>query len=455
MFQKFTEKAITVVKDAQISAIEFGHDKIYPEHLLYALSKKNNELGAKILKMNHASPELIKEAVIKILKISESQKPVENVVFGQKIRKVFQKAFELASSNGNGFVKTEHLFYVLFLTEYSGLEPLFNELFLDFIKIKDIMKKIVEKKSKQKSKHPEGYEVKESDDKYNHILSLVKDPESASVFSKAVAKLTTSEYEILGTEQIMLSILEENDGILHDTLKNSGITIDNFSEKLKNVTSRLAEYEDKQIIFTPNALTALIKASEIARQLGSTAVKPEHVVLGILKSKKGIAYNILKELSTNSELSEKILKPLEKQMNETPVILRFANQEARRLGRNTVGTEMILLGIMLQGSGIGYSVLKNLGITVNDLRKITEQFLGKNEEYTENELAFTPRAKAVLEYAWELAKKEMKTKIYSEHLLAAIADLPDSLALKVLTILGTDALEVKQGIKIKLLQNNG
>ena len=49
----------------------------------------------------------------------------------------------------------------------------------------------------------------------------------------------------------------------------------------------LAEYEDKQIIFTPNALTALIQAAETARELGSTAVKPEHVVLGILKSKKG------------------------------------------------------------------------------------------------------------------------------------------------------------------------
>lgn len=156
----------------------------------------------------------------------------------------------------------------------------------------------------------------------------------------------------------------------------------------------------------------------------------------------------MQDLSTNPELSEQILRPLEKQMNETPVILRFANQEARRMGRNTVGTELILLGIILQGSGVGYSVLKNLGITVNDLRKVTEQILGVNEEYSEREIAFTPRAKAVLELAWKYAKKEMKTKIYSEHLLQAIVSMPDSLAMKVLTILGTDALEVKQGIQL-------
>ena len=248
----------------------------------------------------------------------------------------------------------------------------------------------------------------------------------------------------------MLSILEDESGELGETLSKSGITSERFSEKLNKVTSRLAEYEDKQIIFTPNALTALIKAAETARELGSTSVKPEHVVLGILKSKKGIAYNILQDLYPNEKLAEQILRPLEKQMNETPVILRFANQEARRMGRNTVGTELILLGIMLQGSGVGYSVLKNLGITVQDLRKETEQILGTNEEYIDREISFTPRAKAALELAWKIAKKEMKTKIYSEHLLEAIVSMSDSLAMKVLTSLGTDELEVKQGIRNKL-----
>lgn len=448
MFQKFTEKAIAAVKDSQISAIQLDHRKIYPEHLLWALSKKTTELGAKILKMNHATSERIRDVVVEILKDKESNQPSKSVVFSNRIKKVFEKAYDVAKQNGNGFVKTEHLFYALLCTECSGLDELFEHLEVDTDKVRDIMKKIVEKRSKQKEKHPEGLEVKETDDKYNHILSLVKDPESAAIFSRAVAKLTTSEYEILGTEQIMLSILEDNSGDLSSVLSKAGINSEKFSNKLNQVTSRLAEYEDKQIIFTPNALTALVNASEIARELGNTAVKPEHVVLGILKSKKGIAFNIIQELSSSTDLSEQILRPLEKQMNETPVILRFANQEARRMGRNTVGTELILLGIMLQGSGVGYSVLKDLGITVNDLRKVTEQLLGINEEYSDKEITFTPRAKSVLEAAWKFAKKEMKTKIYSEHLLSAIVSMPDSLAMKVLTNLGTDALEIQQGIRL-------
>jgi ATP-dependent Clp protease ATP-binding subunit ClpA len=449
LFQKFTEKAIVAVRDAQISAIELGHKKIYPEHLLWALSKKNTELGAKILKMNNASSEKIKDSLIEVLKDKEISTPVANVVFSNRIRKIFQKAYTIAAENGNGFVKTEHLFYVLLCKE-AGLDKLYGLLNLDTDKVRDIMKKIVEKKSKQKEKHPEGSEQKENNDTDNHILAIIKGADTSNIFNRAVAKLTTSEYEILGTEQIMQSVLEEGTGDLHNILANAGITSEKFSEQLKKVTSRFAEYEDKQIIFTPNALNALVKAIETARELGSTSVKPEHLVLGILKSKKGIAYNILNSLYPNERLSEQILRPLEKQMNETPVILRFANQEARRMGRNTVGTELILIGIMLQGGGIGYSVLKDLGITVNDLRIKIEEFLGSNDEYTDKEITFTPRAKSVLDLAWKIAKKEMKTKIYSEHLLEAIVSMPSSLAMRVLTSLGTDELEIKQGIINKI-----
>ena len=146
-------------------------------------------------------------------------------------------------------------------------------------------------------------------------------------------------------------------------------------------------------------------------------------------------------------MSEDILKPIEKQMPETLTILRLAKEEARRLGRNIVGTEMFLLGIIGEATGIGGQVLSELEINIKDARTVVENLIGFGNEYYDKEIIFTERAKRVLETAWELAKKDHKQKIESAHMLLALTTEPDSLAMKALEILGVDAVEIKEGVK--------
>ena len=133
-------------------------------------------------------------------------------------------------------------------------------------------------------------------------------------------------------------------------------------------------------------------------------------------------------------------------MPETLTILRLAKEEARRLGRNIVGTEMFLLGIIGESMGIGGTVLKNLEINMKDARKTVENLIGYGNEYYDKEIVFTKRAKKVLEVAWKLAKGNHKERIMSEHLLFAITTEPTSLGMKALEILGVDAVEIRQGI---------
>ena len=192
---------------------------------------------------------------------------------------------------------------------------------------------------------------------------------------------------------------------------------------------------------------AMNLALQTAKELGSSKVLPEHLVLGILKSQKGVAYEIFEQLNVKEdELINSIVKPIEKQMPETLVILKLAKEEARRIGKRVVGTEMLLLGIIAQAAGIGARVLTKLEITLQDARKIIESQLGYGNDYFESEIIFTKRAKAVLERAWELAKKENKERISSEDLLMAIIADPSALAMKVLEQLGVDAVEIKYGI---------
>ena len=188
-------------------------------------------------------------------------------------------------------------------------------------------------------------------------------------------------------------------------------------------------------------------ALQTAKELGSSKVLPEHLALGILKSHNGVAYEILDKLNVNeNDLIDAIVRPIEKQMPETLVILKLAKEEARRIGKKVVGTEMLLLGIISEGAGIGARVLNKLEITLQDARKIIESKLGYGDDYFDSEIVFTKRAKAVLERAWELAKSKNKERIASEDLLMAIIADPSALAMKVLEQLGVDAVEIKYGI---------
>ncbi len=449
MFEKFTEKAIEVVKASQITAIELNHEKIYPEHLLIGLSSQKSGIIGKFMSMYKVSPDLIKEAFEEDFKLKQTVKPVEFVVFSDSLKTIFDKSFSIAKNFGNSYIMPEHLFLALVDDKKNKINSILKKLDFDVKKAKGILQKVLEKRIIRKDVHPESTsnDVK---DKYQYIDSLFKDPGSSHLFERAVAKLSTSNYEILGTEQIMQSILEDENLEILAVLNSLGLNSSSFFEKLNDISSRQAEYADKQIIFTPNALKTMFLAIETAKELGSASVHAEHIILGLLKAKSGIAYNILKELNIDEgELAQKILRPIEKQMSETSVVLRLARQEARRIGKNVIGSESILLGILLEGSNIAAQVLQELGITIKDARNEIEKIIGSSEDYSEKEIQFSQRAKLILEEAWNIAKSENKTKIEAKHLLLAICNNPKSLAMLALSHLGVDVLEIRQGISNK------
>ena len=354
----------------------------------------------------------------------------------------------LVYESGNSTVHYEHLVLAAINDKHSKISQYLTNLGFDIEKSRPLIEKLVQRKVK-KDFHPELDDNKESEvDLTQETDSLFDNAEASKVFERAVSKLSTSNYEILGTEQIISSILEDRDSALSQILAQFGITEEVFEEKLSKVQSRSAEYEGRQIVFTPNAFIAMSLAQQTAKELGSSEVLPEHMILGLLKTKKGVAYNIFKEIGINDDnLAHTIIRPIEKEMPETLTVLRLAKQEARRLGKNVVGTEMFLLGIIGEATGVGAQVLSELEITIKDARILVEQMIGFGNDYFDSEIVFTKRAKRVLETAWEFAKKANKTKIESSDLLWAITTEPNSTAMQVLEQLGTDVLEIREGIK--------
>ncbi len=451
MFEKFTEKAIDAVKSAQIYAIELNHEKIYPEHLLLALLNDPNSIIVKTFAVYKIEINQLKQEIEKILNKRAVVKPVEFVSFSDSSKDIFNRTIDIARYMGNSYVKPEHIFLAIWDYPKLELTEVLKEKGIDIDKIKEMFYNILSSKKSHKVKHPEIIEKRRRNDRADSIISIIESADSAKIFDRAIAKLSTSHYEILGTEQIMQSILEDTESDAAKILANFGVTPETFSSKLQEVSSRQAEFEDKQIIFTPNALKTLVTALDIVREEGNASILPEHIILGILKAKKGIAYNILKELHVNEFLlEEQILQPIEKQVNETLYIMRLAKQEARRIGNNVVGSELILMGIILEANSIAAEVLRDLGVNAKDARAAIKELTGISEDYNNSEITFSQRAKLILEDAWNIAKSQQKTKTSADDLLIAICNQPDSVAMRVLSKLGVDVLEIRQGIKNRI-----
>lgn len=458
MFEKFTEKAINAVTEAQNQAKSMNNASVQPEHLLLAIAKQSKGISLKIFRMNNITFDELLTVVETKLRFEKSKKDLQTVPFSDGFKNLLKKTLDLANKSGNNYVLFEHLFLAVINDKLSYNRRILEHFDFDFYKAKEILSKLGQRKSKRLS-HPEIEETKETETPYLAAECLFEDEQSSKIFERAVSKLSASNYEILGTEQIISSILEDKDSELAKILEENGITADVFEEKLAQQSSRASEYGSKQVIFTPNAFVAMNLAIQTAKELGSSEVRAEHMVLGLLKAKKGIAYDIFEDLNIDDDkLAHSIVKPIEKQMPQALTILRLAKQEARRLGRNIVGTEMILLGIINEGTGIGFKVLNDLEINIKDTRQTVENLIGYGNEYYDKEIVFTKRAKKVLETAWKKAKKHNKPRIGSEHLLYALTVEPKSVAMKALEQLGVDAVELKQGIlkelNAELLKNS-
>lgn len=440
MLEKFTEQSVNTVSESQNYALELGSSEVTPEHLLFAIVKESKGISLRLFKNSNITEENVDREVRKY--VSQSSNKFSQVPFNNNYKEILKKSMDLAKISGHQNIMFEHLFLALLSDKNSNVQRILEEFDFDTFKAKDLLSKLVQKKQKR-LEHPEG----EEKERKNIVDYIYDDSEVAPVFARAISKLSTSDYEILGTEQILASILEDTDSNLAKIFEDFGVTPASFDEQLKTISSRKSEYDSKRVVFTPKAFVAMSTALQIAKELGSSKVLPEHLALGILKSKKGVAYDVLEQLHVREDdLVNAIMKPIEKQMPETLVILKLAKEEARRIGKKIVGTEMLLLGIISEGAGVGARVLNKLEITLQDARKIIESQLGYGNDYFDSEIVFTKRAKAVLERAWILAKNANRDRIASEDLLLAITADPSALAMKVLEQLGVDAVEIKYGI---------
>jgi hypothetical protein len=124
-------------------------------------------------------------------------------------------------------------------------------------------------------------------------------------------------------------------------------------------------------------------------------------------------------------------------------VVVFAQDEARALWHNHIGTEHLLLGLLREEQGVAAAVLASLGVGIEETRAKVAEIVGMGESVTGGQIPFTPRAKKVLELSLREAMSHGHSYIATEHILLGLVSQNDAVAARVPLDLGADAPTVR------------
>ena len=127
-------------------------------------------------------------------------------------------------------------------------------------------------------------------------------------------------------------------------------------------------------------------------------------------------------------------------------VIVLAQEEARMLNHDYIGTEHLLLGLIHEGEGVAARVLESLGISLEDVRQNVEEMIGRGDHELSGHIPFTPRAKKVLELSLRESQQLGHDYIGTEHILLGLIREGEGVAAQVLVKLGGDLNRVRQQV---------
>ena len=224
--------------------------------------------------------------------------------------------------------------------------------------------------------------------------------------------------------------------------------------------------------FTDRARRAVVSAQEEARRLQHNYIGTEHVLLGLLAVRGGVAAKVLGQFGMSQEgVREEVVgligtgsTPMSGHIPFTPrakKTLELSLREALQLNHNYIGTEHVLLGLIREGEGVAAQIITAHGADLNSVRQAVIEMLrsyggqrasqrllrglsGAGEAGEGTDLLATPAAEASVTAAVHLAGTK---PIGSHHLLLAALDDPDSAAARTLAALGVDLDQAREALR--------
>lgn len=320
--------------------------------------------------------------------------------------------------------------------------------------------------------------------------------EKLTEYSVNVMALARMEAERTGcacvdVEHILLGLIGESYGVASEVLRKSGLRVNGVREQVNQQTKEERLSQRDSFSFNIKAGKILNSALEFAIQTEHEYIDTEHLLLAVLAEKNwkvqkvfdefGIDANKLRAdigkaiqervenpppsddetgeavprrkraVSPTAEYAWPSTTPMFSHFNDSAIqVVMRAQEEARRLGHNFVGTEQLLLGVFQDG-GIAGKQFRNLGVTINSARREVEKIIGRGSGFVAVEIPFTPRAKGILVGAIDEARGRGSEMIGAEHILLSLLTETTGVSASVLEQLGVNAEQLRRSLSRALV----
>jgi ornithine carbamoyltransferase len=271
----------------------------------------------------------------------------------------------------------------------------------------------------------------------------------------------------------VLGLIRESDSVASRLLVMMGVSLEHVRDEIEKQLTPGSGNLGQDMQLTPEAKLVIDHAYEEAKQINNNYIGTEHLLLGLLHEGKAptLATRVLNGLGATldqtrrqvhamqesesqplaTEFRAELATPSPFQTGAIPAegtwqhfsmrarrVVFFAQEEAARLGENYVGTEHLLLGLVRENDSTAARILDRLGVPLGRIRSDIERQVTRGHGNLGQDMQLTPRAKRVIELAYEEARQLNNNTIGTEHLLLGLIREGDGLAACVLLKLGAD-----------------
>jgi ATP-dependent Clp protease ATP-binding subunit ClpA len=297
-------------------------------------------------------------------------------------------------------------------------------------------------------------------------------------------------HDAIGTEHLLLGLIREGELGYISEGKDVGVKVfeplevspEAVRQQVKEIIGHGLQAPPGRLPFTPGAKKVLELSLREALQLGHNYIGTGHILLGLVREGKGVAAQVLLKHGADYKRVRQHMKQLRPGMGKESApgpenaarepasedtgddlksmfksvtgrarrVMVLAQEEARMLNHDYVGTEHLLLGLMREGEGVAARALGPLGISLGAVRRQVKEIIGPGLQAPRGHIPLTPRAKKVLELSLAEARQLGHDHVGTGHILLGLVREGGCVATQVLVELGAELNRVRQQV-IQLL----